>query len=70
MENSIERVINTSIGQVINLDNEDANINFNDWHHLKWPVVSVWNNLRDAIFRIRNNMEPAAEPYLINGRDV
>jgi hypothetical protein len=67
VENSIERVINNSKTRAVLASYDyDAYINYSDWCTLKWPVVSLWNALRDAIFRVTNNME-SAERYEISG---
>jgi hypothetical protein len=70
-ENSIERVINNSMIRAVlaSDDDENAYINYSDWCDLKWPVVSLWNALRDAVFRVHNKME-SEEVYVVSGNVV
>jgi hypothetical protein len=53
--NSIERVINTSMGLVLKVRHEDAEMNHSDWVELKQLVVKLWNRERDTIFREQIN---------------
>lgn len=58
LQNSIERVINTSIQlaeKAVESQNgrlrELGDTNFQDWEELKTLVVKLWDRERDAIFR-------------------
>lgn len=56
LQSSIERVINTSIGCITKPDLELRDINLEDWDEWKPVVCSMWNAMRDAIYRCKNNM--------------
>jgi len=49
-DNSIERVINTSMSILHKSKHEDAGMNLDDWENLKWIVVRLWNEERNRIF--------------------
>lgn len=58
LENSIERVINTSArvslcvaqgGKITAEVREDAGINWQDWEDLKWLVVKLFDRSRNAV---------------------
>lgn len=59
LENSIERVINTTIKILEGYDLTDASeeegenvfMNLEDWNALKWTVVHVWNEARNEAFK-------------------
>jgi hypothetical protein len=50
LDNSIERVINTTRRIVNASHHEDAEVNSDDWENLKWIVVRLWNEERNRIF--------------------
>src|SRR5262245_17294279 len=54
LENSVERVINTSMRIVEKSRDEDAAVNYEDWEALKWLVVKLFNAARDQAFKRRN----------------
>ena len=53
LENSVERVINTSIRLIKKVplttaaDHEDVSVNLEDWEELKPIVVALWNEARN-----------------------
>lgn len=54
LENSIERVINTStklIEHHVPISNEDMEMNLLDWSDLKSLVVKLWDNARNEAFK-------------------
>lgn len=59
-DNSIERVINTTISILERIDGkckgtlaEDVNVNLDDWHNLKTTVVYWWNHERNEHYKKR-----------------
>lgn len=55
LDNSIERVINTTRRILSASKHEDAYVNSDDWDNLKWIVVRLWNEERNRIFEKRLN---------------
>ena len=53
LQNSIERVINTSIEIAENSTHEDSSISLEDWDDLKWLTVKLWNAARERVFVAR-----------------
>lgn len=51
LDNSIERVINTSIQIIERSRHEDADMNLEDWKALKWLTVKLWNDARNEAFK-------------------
>jgi hypothetical protein len=51
LENSIERVINTTMRILDTSTHEDSDINYDDWNALKWTVVTIWNDARNNVFK-------------------
>ena len=59
MENSIERVINTSIDLADHVKTyykqehirEAADTNYQDWNELKWLTRKLWERERNSIFK-------------------
>jgi hypothetical protein len=51
LENSIERVINTSMRIVKKSTDEDVFVNLDDWKALKQLVVKLWDRERNQIFK-------------------
>jgi hypothetical protein len=51
LENSVERVINTSMGLALISRHEDAQVNFEDWTALKTLVVKLFNDARNEAFK-------------------
>lgn len=66
LENSVERVINSSIecadvcARHAKNDRlqELGGINAEDWEGLKPQTVRLWNRAQDAVFRAKNDMPP------------
>jgi hypothetical protein len=50
LDNSVERVINTSIKIIEQTNHEDAGMNLDDWYTLKLLTVKLWNNARNEAF--------------------
>lgn len=60
LQNSIERVINTSVGIIEGIpvkEVESAGINLEDWRDLKWLTVKLWNAARDRVFVARSEQQ-------------
>lgn len=55
LQNSIERVINTSMRILERSNHPDASMNLEDWIELKELVVKLWNEERNRAF-IRQQM--------------
>jgi hypothetical protein len=55
LDNSIERVINTSMKIVERSRHEDASMNYDDWEALKSLTVKLWNNARNDAFIYEQN---------------
>lgn len=55
-ENSIERVINTTLAILDHAAHEDVHINREDWLESKAMVTLLWLRIQDAIFRHVNKM--------------
>lgn len=60
LQNSVERVINTSVELVDSIDakeddalNDRVETNLGDWEELKWLVVKLWNDARNEVFKKR-----------------
>jgi hypothetical protein len=58
LQNSIERVINTSmdIANKFYSEHPDAPVNHEDWEELKVLTNKLWNSARNEVFKKRNNM--------------
>jgi hypothetical protein len=54
LDNSIERVINTTIKILIHSNHEDADMNIRDWEEMKSTAVQVWNAARNEVFKKYN----------------
>jgi hypothetical protein len=52
LDNSVERVINTSMGLVRVSKHEDAQMNYEDWVELKALTVKLWNEARNEAFKM------------------
>jgi hypothetical protein len=52
LDNSVERVINTSMGLVYISNHEDAQMNYEDWAALKTLTVKLWNDARNEAFKM------------------
>lgn len=57
LDNSVERVINTTIKILKHLErfhpdflDEDVGVNLEDWKHIKWTTVETWNTARNQAF--------------------
>ena len=49
-ENSVERMINTTLNILHHSTHEDADMNMRDWTELKSVVTKIFNNARDEVF--------------------
>jgi len=58
LENSIERVINTSLRLVEKYaeKDEDFMVNIEDWEALKSLTCKLWNDARNEVFKEANGM--------------
>lgn len=54
LNNSIERVINTSKRIALMSKDEDAEVNFDDWEFLKGLTEKLWALARNEAFKRRN----------------
>ena len=64
LDNSIERVINTSMRIVEYSKHEDAYINYDDWDNCKELVVKLWDKARNEVFlagQRKANLTPTGE---------
>jgi hypothetical protein len=52
LDNSVERVINTSMGLARISTHENAQMNFEDWVELKALTVKLWNDARNEAFKL------------------
>ena len=52
LDNSVERVINTSMGILRISTHENAQMNFEDWAALKALTVKLWNDARNEAFKM------------------
>lgn len=58
LQNSIERVINTTMSILQKSKHPDAMMNLNDWEALKYVTVHLWNEERNRAFiRAREKQE-------------
>ena len=58
LDNSIERVINTSIRLVGKYAQRDPDymVNIEDWEELKALATKVWGDARNEVFKKRNKI--------------
>jgi hypothetical protein len=70
-ECSVERVINTSMTIAREKHYEDLkDVNISDWQAGKPIVVTMWNAVRDAIFRVNHGSKEVGGPWVLNrGRE-
>lgn len=72
-ECSLERVINTSMGLIEGIEGiteDDAkadrvDTNIQDWKDCKLVASTLWNALRDGVFRYKNNKEQQFRDWIV-----
>lgn len=69
LQSSIERVINTSISIIENVDGENVDINLEDWNEWKPVVCSMWNAIHDAVFRVKSGIPPSERSFTLRKGD-